>query len=759
MIPSHAPMIAQQSTQWYRSAVEQLTQVATAIQRQEYFDLNRVSSLASDIVESHSRSDQLVVQALTVPSGSPGSQLITNLINVGILATKVGVGLGYHGTELERLALAGLVHDIGLLAVPQSLVTKAGRLTLEERVVIEQHPELGSQAVRKLGTSHDWLAEIVCQAHERWNGQGYPNKLKGPQLNEFAPIIGAVDVFDALVSPRPYRRRFFPHEAVRELLTVERATFPRKVIKVLVEQLSAYPIGTSVRLSTGELGTVIGVNTRYPLRPVVAIGEGQGDGPPERPIDGLEPRQVDLSASPLVTIVETVEPPDVARLSYPVPARARLALPIRRQVGRTVEPVTSVPGQFPALLQSLDAISRDIQALAELLAPVPQGIDSLVEGESMWPHRRGAVQELVSTSFEKEVLGLFALEAQVWLAQIQRALKKLAEGDDHAVRPKLYSIILQGITNLAKAAASVHLSAIEHMAMNLVPVLHQVGRQDSRQTTEAINKFHQALARISTAVDRLTKDHVQELIEHSPNGADSAIEALSSRSVSNRQEAAAPQPAIQSSEGSEPPLLKALRALQQARARSVQPARDVLEAVILRAGHEAGEIGVSVIERILHELQAHDEQFLEDVNRRVTAIIEALHNLRTQETTDAVTAAQLDPIVREVDALYELANGVQAPVMTMFVDDLRSFLLELVNRVQASKFRVRSFLFVNAYKKPSKLRPSLEMLEARMQSLVPMAEQWVNIGRTERADISRILRAYPDARSIPPYSPTTAREA
>jgi hypothetical protein len=177
----------------------------------------------------------------------------------------------------------------------------------------------------------------------------------------------------------------------------------------------------------------------------------------------------------------------------------------------------------------------------------------------------------------------------------------------------------------------------------------------------------------------------------------------------------------------------------------VQPTRDVLEAVIRRAGHEAGEIGVSVIERILNELQTLDEQFLEGVNRRVTVIIQALHHVRSQ--TDSVTASQLDPIVGEVNALYELANGVQASIMTMFLDRLRSFLLDLANRVQASPFRLRSFLHVNAYKKPSTLRPSLEMVEARVQTLIPMAEQWVNIGRTEREDISKILRAYPDERS------------
>ena len=724
-----------------------------AVQRQEYFDLKSVSSLASDIVESHGRSDQLVVQALTVPSGSPDSPLITNLINVGILATKVGIGLGYKGMELERLALAGLVHDIGILAVPQSLVTKAGRLTPEERAVIEQHPELGYQTLRKLGT-HDWLAEVVYQAHERWNGQGYPNKLKGSEINEFAPIIGVVDVFDALVSPRPYRRRFLPHEAVRELVVVERTAFPRKVIKALVEQLSAYPIGTSVRLSTGERGTVIRVNTRFPLRPVVVIGEG--------PTDGLDARHVDLSTSPQVTIIETVEPPDVARLSYPMLTQASLAFPIRTRAGSKTELMPSVSGQcsFSSLLQSLDAISNDIQELAESVAPRRQGVERLPERERTWPRRRTAVQELESPSCDKEVVGLFALEAQVWLAQIQRALKKLIEGDDQAVRPQLYRIMLQGITNLATSAASVHLSAIEQMAMNLLPMLHEIRRQDLRQGAEAINKFHEGLACISTAVHRLTNHHEEERTLQSPNGHDSAIEARSFDALSTLQQVTTPQPAVQSSEASEPPLLKALRALQQTRARSVQTPRDVLEAVILRAGHEAGEIDVSVIERILKELDRLDEQFLEDVNRRVPSIIQALRHLRTQETTDAVIASQLDSIVGEVDALCELANRVHASIMTMFLDGLRSFVLDLANHVQASKFlpRLRSFFQVKAYRKPSTLRQRLEMVEARVRTLIPMAEQWVTIGQTERADIGEILRAYPNGRSFPSYNPSTARE-
>ena len=241
-------MEERRATDVYRRAEQALTALASAIQRQDPLDLTQLTGLSKEIADSLGHNDQLVVQALAGPSGST---LITNLVNVSILATKVGAGLGYYGRELERLTLAGLIHDIGLFAVPQSVVTKSGRLTHEERTLIEQHPELGYQLVRTIGSEHEWLAQIVRQAHERWNGRGYPNRLKGRDIHEMAQIIGAVDVFDALVTPRPYRRRFFPHEAVRELLVAERLAFPREIVKALVEQLSAYPLGTLVRLTTG----------------------------------------------------------------------------------------------------------------------------------------------------------------------------------------------------------------------------------------------------------------------------------------------------------------------------------------------------------------------------------------------------------------------------------------------------------------------------------------------------------------------------
>jgi hypothetical protein len=328
-------------TNWYHETERALDEIATAVQEHRSISLERLETLAGDVVSSLQYNDELLVQALAGPSGSP---LITNLINVAVLGTKVGIGLGYYGEELHRLALAGFVHDIGLFAIPKSLIAKAGRLTQEERGFIEQHPELGYQIVEKCGPTYHWLAQLTRQAHERFNGQGYPNRLKGREISEMAQIVGVVDVFDALVSERPYRHRLFPHEAVKELLIAERRTFPREILKALVEQFSVYPLGTTVRLTTGEIGTVAKVNSRYPLRPVVRRDDQQE-------CEGSGSSEIDLSRMPLVSIAEILHPPVVGRITFSK-APSTLAIPVAP---------TAASDSFTSLLDSLDAVALTLQ--------------------------------------------------------------------------------------------------------------------------------------------------------------------------------------------------------------------------------------------------------------------------------------------------------------------------------------------------------------------------------------------------------------
>ena len=680
-------MEERRATDVYRRAEQELTAVASAVQRQDPLEMAELSALAKDIAESIGRNDQLVVQALAGPSGST---LITNLVNVSILAAKVGSGLGYYGQELQRLTLAGLLHDIGLFAVPQSIVTKSGRLTHEERTLIEQHPELGYQLVRTLGPEWEWLALVVRQAHERSHGRGYPNRLSGRDVHEMAQIIGAVDVFDALVTPRPYRRRFFPHEAVRELIVAERSAFPREIMKALVEQLSAYPLGTLVRLTTGEIGSVVGINVQFPLRPIVAVDADAAHG------NGPEKREIDLSSSPLVSIIETVESPDVARVSFTFSA------------DRRSKHVQSVSDQFASLLENLDALASAIQGVVEsrsAAAPSEVG-DRRPPAEGGGP-ARSPVQDPIDASFEKEVIGLFALEAHEWLAQVHSALKRLSEGANGTTKPKLYGIMLQGLTNLARSAATVHLSSIEEMALKLLPTLHDVGRQEPRAMAAALAILQSGLQRITTAVrhaEGRPAEEVSELLE--------PMELPVSK---------ADPPVVSLGMSSGTSLLTALRDLQHVRSRSVQPARDVLDAVILRAEQEGADITVDGIRRILDELDRMDERFVEEMRRRIPTMRRILADLQREGTTDFVTSSELAPVIEQVEALYEASEAVQAGMITMFLHGLRAF------------------LSVAAYRKNTTLAQRLSAVETRIQALVPMAEQWVSIGRVERSAIAEIL--------------------
>lgn len=703
---------------WYREAEGELTEAAAAVQSQRLLAIDRIRALVEGLVSSLRQDDQLVVEAL---SGPPGPTLITNLINVSILGTKVGIGLGYYGEELDRLALGGLVHDIGLFAVPASLIAKAGRLTTDERMLIEQHPNLGAQVIHRLGPEYHWLTQVVLQAHERVDGCGYPNRLKGRQIGEMAQILGVVDVFDALVSDRPYRRRLLPHEAVKELLVVERTAFPREILKALIEQLSVYPLGTRVRLTTGEVATVERVSGRYPLRPAVQVGGTSV-------ADQATPPHIDLSLTPLVSIVEALDPPAVGRVTFAgkPPAHDQSPAPV------------STSDQFTALLESLDVIASAIQGVVDLRKK------SIQEAEAPSPEAESGSREQVwiksDLMLHKELVGLFALEAREWLAQLQTALKKLDAGTERAVSSKLHGVIRNGMTNLARSASTVQLSDIQGMAVALMPILQDIDKAETEQTSEWLRPVQEGLEQIAAAVHRLAGTSGETgMAGENPD----SIDSMRAEPVVE----SAPVPVVPVTLPQEPvrvessvPLLRALRELQKVRARSVQPSRDVLEAVIVRAEQEVGsqedQIAVETVKRILRDLGRLDEEFLKEVHERVPAMTEQIRRLRQQGAQDFVTSSQLAPIASHVAALQELAKTIHAATITMFLQG------------------VQSFLNAAAYRKVETLPQRLQAVEVRIQTLTPMAEQWVTLGRLEIASIEDILPHSTDPiKSVPSANP------
>lgn len=288
---------------WYSLAQHEMAKVGALVRAKGVVPIDPCVRLAEDVVKRLQAGDELIH---CVMAGAPDDYQAANAVNVAVLSVKIGIGLQYEPAALHRLALAGLLHDVGMWLVPPGIFEKADSLNDEEQARIHAHPEEGRRIVAGMGESYHWLATIIAQEHERWDGSGYPCKLRGGDIDQAAQIIGLADVFDALITRRPYHPSVVPHQALRGLLVQYKQAFQPRLLKTIVDQLSLYPIGTAVRLNDGHIGVVSKVNPRFPLRPVLLV---------RRSLEGGtlgEASPLDLSHETTTHIVEVLPVAQVA---------------------------------------------------------------------------------------------------------------------------------------------------------------------------------------------------------------------------------------------------------------------------------------------------------------------------------------------------------------------------------------------------------------------------------------------------------------
>ncbi|HYY33867.1 MAG TPA: diguanylate cyclase [Gaiellaceae bacterium] len=150
------------------------------------------------------------------------------------MALEVGRELGLDAKTLKRLELGALFHDIGKIGIPQTILSKAGPLTPEERAVIETHPELGERILSPISRLED-VRPIVRHAHERWDGNGYPDQRAAEDIPIESRVILVCDAFHAMTTDRPYRGRLPVEEAFRRLRENAGTQFDPKVVEVFLK--------------------------------------------------------------------------------------------------------------------------------------------------------------------------------------------------------------------------------------------------------------------------------------------------------------------------------------------------------------------------------------------------------------------------------------------------------------------------------------------------------------------------------------------
>lgn len=220
-------------------------------------------------------------------------------VNVAVLAGIVGMAKGYNRNQLLDLGVGALLFDIGMTQLPKELWSKRTTLNEEERQRINYHAEDGFNLLRTQPNISVVSAHCALQHHERFDGSGYPRNLKGNEIHEYAQIVGLADLYDALVSPRPFRNGYTPNDAVEYLFACGNQLFDLNLVKLFLNHIAIFPVATTVQLNTGHIGVVSHVDPIAVNRPVIRIISEPDGSPP------LSPYEIDLKNRENFSIIIT----------------------------------------------------------------------------------------------------------------------------------------------------------------------------------------------------------------------------------------------------------------------------------------------------------------------------------------------------------------------------------------------------------------------------------------------------------------------
>ncbi|MDB0525364.1 HD-GYP domain-containing protein [Ralstonia solanacearum] len=197
----------------------------------------------------------------------------TFLHSVAVCALMVALGrqLGLTDSEVRDAGLAGLLHDIGKIAIPPEVLNKPGALTSDEFRHVIAHPQAGHDILVGDPSMRDVALDVCLHHHERMDGTGYPHKLAGENISLFARMGAICDVYDAVTSDRPYKKAWEAAYAIQRMVEWRGNHFDPVVFQAFVKSVGIYPTGSLVRLRSGRLAVVMQHTSGALLAPTVKV--------------------------------------------------------------------------------------------------------------------------------------------------------------------------------------------------------------------------------------------------------------------------------------------------------------------------------------------------------------------------------------------------------------------------------------------------------------------------------------------------------
>lgn len=239
------------------------------ISEEKAFDINPVRDIADKMVDQVKTNSHLCFCLINhTPSGY---YLYNQVIYATFFALLLGSLMEYSRPKMVELAISGLLADIGMAKIPSVISEKNSTLSDEEFKVIKKHPLFGYQILTKVLRLKNTLGLIALQHHENFDGTGYPQRIQKKEIDEFARIFTIADNFAAHILDRPWRKSLLPYEAMKNMISLNTNKYDLSFIRLFLNKIAMYPIGSWVELSDSSKAVVIDSNLNKPLRPSLMV--------------------------------------------------------------------------------------------------------------------------------------------------------------------------------------------------------------------------------------------------------------------------------------------------------------------------------------------------------------------------------------------------------------------------------------------------------------------------------------------------------